>query len=265
MKTCVHHPTRALCIDGKTVEVALYGPAPDQAPTLVFLHEGLGCVSLWRDFPTRLAQATGCGAFVYSRVGYGKSDTCSLPRPISFMHDEGLDFFPKLIEAAGLQEHVLVGHSDGGSIALIYAGGTPATGLRGLITEAPHVFCEEVCTRSIHDIVTAYHDGDLRERLKKHHGSNVDCAFWGWADVWQHPDFKQWNIEEYLPHIKVPLMIIQGEDDEYATIAPVRALTRQAGAGAESLLLPDCKHSPHKDQEGRTLAAMVEFIRKVLR
>ena len=223
MKSCVHHTTRALCIDGKTVEVAWFGPAPDQTPTLVFLHEGLGCVSLWRDF------------------------------------------FPKLIEAAGLQKHVLVGHSDGGPIALIYAGGTPATGLHGLITEAPHVFCEEVCTRSIHDIVSAYHDGGLRERLEKHHGSNVDCAFWGWADVWQHPDFKQWNIEEYLPHIKVPLMIIQGEDDEYATIAPVRALTRQAGAGAESLLLPDWKHSPHKDQEGRTLAAMVEFIRKVLR
>ena len=117
MKSGVHHTTRELCINGKTVEVAWHGPAPDQAPTLVFLHEGLGCVSLWRDFPARLAQATGCGAFVYSRVGYGKSDPCQLPRPVRFMHDEGLDFFPKLLEAAEIREHLLVGHSDGGSIA----------------------------------------------------------------------------------------------------------------------------------------------------
>lgn len=199
MQSCVHDTTRELCVNGKTVEVAWHGPAPDQAPTLVFLHEGLGCVSLWRDFPARLAHATGCGAFVYSRVGYGKSDSCQLPRPVRFMHAEGLDFFPQLLEAAEIREHVLVGHSDGGSIALIYAGGTPANGLRGLITEAAHVFCEEGLVRSIQDIVKIYQDVGLREHLAKHQGSNVDCAFWGWADVWRHPDFKHWNIEEYLP------------------------------------------------------------------
>ena len=232
---------------------------------MVFLHEGLGCVSLWRDVPARLAEATGCGAFVYSRVGYGKSNACQLPRPVRFMHDEDLDFFPKLLEAGEIGEHVLVGHSDVGSIALIYAGGTPANGLRGLIAEAAHVFCEDGLVGSILDIMKMYQDGGLRERLAKHHGSNVEDAFWGWADVWRHPDFKRWNFEKYLPRIKVSVLVIQGEDDEYGTISQVEALNRQAGAGATSLLLADCGHSPHRDQEERTLAAMVEFIRTVLR
>ncbi len=155
-------------------------------------------------------------------------------------------------------------HSDGGSIALIYAGGTPANRLLGLISEAAHLFCEEGLLRSIQDLVKMYQDGGLPQQLAKHQGDNVENAFRGWADVWQHPDFKYWNIEEYLPHIKVPVLAIQCEDYEYGTITQVEALTRQVGAGAASLLLADCGHSPHKDQEESTLAAMVEFVRKVL-
>ena len=138
-----------LTIDGKTIEIAWHGPPPDAAPTLVFLHEGLGCVALWRDFPVKLAAATGCGALVYSRLGYGNSDPFPLPRPIRFMHDEGLDILPKVLEAAGIQEHILVGHSDGASIALIYAGSVTPPSLHGVITEAPHVFCETGLVQSI--------------------------------------------------------------------------------------------------------------------
>ncbi len=172
-----------LNVNGKRMEVAWHGPPPSEAPTLVFLHEGLGCVSMWRDFPQKLAAATGCGALVYNRFGHGRSAACDLPRPIEFMHAEGLQVLPELLDVAGVHDCILVGHSDGGSIALIYAGGTPAVPLRGLITEAPHIFREDVCERAIRDVTEVYRTGDLRQRLQKYHAENVDCAFWGWADT----------------------------------------------------------------------------------
>lgn len=259
-------------IDGKRIEVAWHGPPPGDAPTLVFLHEGLGCVSLWRDFPAKVAEASGCGAFVYSRLGYGRSDPCPLPRPIGFMHDEGLRVLPALLDAIGIRDCILVGHSDGGSIALIYAGGTSGRSgtswtstsrLRGLITEAPHIFREDVCLKAIQEVIPIYRSGELRQRLQKHHGENVDCAFWGWADTWLHPDFGKWNLEEYLAPIQVPVLIIQGQDDEYG-MAAVDIIPRQAGAGADVLMLPECGHSPHRDQAESTLQAMVRFIQGIL-
>jgi pimeloyl-ACP methyl ester carboxylesterase len=158
---------------------------------------------------------------------------------------------------------VLIGHSDGGSIAIIYAGGAATESLRGVVTEAPHVFCEEMTVRSIRKVKEAYESGDLRRKLKKYHGANTDCAFRGWSETWLHPDFTKWNLEEYLPHIKTPMLVIQGEDDEYSTSAQVETIARQAGAGAEVLLLPRCGHTPHRDQEAATLQAMARFISRV--
>ncbi|MEW6106492.1 MAG: alpha/beta hydrolase [Bacillota bacterium] len=253
----------SLVIGGQRLEIAWHGPAPEDAPTLVFLHEGLGCVAMWRDFPAKLAAATGCGALVYSRLGYGRSDACVLPRPVRFMHDEALTILPQLLAAAGVRECVLVGHSDGGSIALIYAGGTAAEPLRGVITEAPHVFCEEVTVRAIRKAKESYERGDLRQRLMRYHGANTDCAFYGWSDTWLHPEFLQWNLEAYLPAIKVPMLVIQGENDEYGTPAQVDAIARQAGGEVEVMIVPQCGHAPHREQETVTLQTMARFIARV--
>ncbi len=176
-------------VGGVRLEARWAGPQPESAPTLVFLHEGLGSASLWRDFPDRLAAETGCGALVYSRAGYGKSDPIALPRPVRFMHDEAA-ILPAVLAAAGVREHVLIGHSDGASISLIHAGSAPSPGLRGLrglILEAPHVFTEPHGLASIARIREAYRDTDLRARLARHHGANVDVAFRGWNDVWLDP------------------------------------------------------------------------------
>ena len=253
-----------LTVDGTRLECAWHGPAPDRAPTLVFLHEGLGCVELWREFPAQLAAATGCGALVYSRRGYGRSDPCELPRPLTYMHDEGLQVLPSLLAAAQVRECVLVGHSDGGSIALVYAGGTPAPLLRGVITEAAHVFCEDLSVRSIQAAREQFLEGPLREGLARYHGKNVDCAFWGWNDAWLDPGFRHWNLEEYLPTIRVPVLALQGEDDEYGTRAQAESIARQAGAGAEIRMFRDCRHAPHRDQPAETLAAMTRFIQGLL-
>lgn len=232
----------------------------DNAPTLIFLHEGLGCVDMWRDFPEKLSRLMGCPALVYSRQGYGRSDTCSLPRPLRYMHDEALEVLPQLLVAENIGDHILIGHSDGGSIALIHAGAKNRAGLLGLITMAPHVFCEDVSVRSIAQAKQTFLNGDLRPSLEKYHFDNTDCAFWGWNDIWLHPDFMQWNIEEYLPGITVPQLVLQGEDDQYGTVAQVHSITQQAGGTVMVQMLADCGHSPYKEQETLTLEAMKNFI-----
>lgn len=249
-----------LLVDGNRLEVSWIGPSPQSAPTLVFLHEGLGCVEMWKDFPAKLAASTGCGALVYSRLGYGKSEPCTLPRSTRFMHHEGLKILPQLIEKAGINRHILIGHSDGGSISIIYAGGTTANLLNGVVTMAPHVFCEVVSVHSIEEAKGHYQNGDLRQKLEKYHGNNIDNAFWGWNGAWLDLKFINWNIEEYLPSIKVPLLVIQGENDPYGTKAQVNAIAKQSGNGAEVMMLPNCGHSPQKDQETATLEAITKFI-----
>ena len=253
-----------IIVGGKRLEVKWHGRSPEEAPTLVFLHEGLGCVTMWRDFPARLAAATGCGALVYSRAGYGRSDPCELPRPIRFMHDEGQEVLPELLESAGIRKCILVGHSDGGSIAIIHAGRRTAIPLLGLISEAAHVFCEEKAVQAIRKAREVFKDGDLRQKLKKYHGDNIDCAFWGWNDTWLHPDFRQWNLEEYLPGIKVPMLVIQGENDEYGTLAQVDSIARQAGTEVELLLPSNCGHSPHLEQDSVVFQAMKSFIQRII-
>lgn len=246
------------------MEARWLGPSPESAPTLVFLHEGLGSVSSWRDFPERLSLLTGCGAFIYSRAGYGKSAPASLPRPVRFMHDEA-ELLADILEQIGVRSSILVGQSDGASIALICAGSGKAPSLRGLVLEAPHVFTEPSGLASIARMTESYRGSDLRERLTKHHGANTETAFWGWNDVWLHPDFRAWNIEEFLPNIKVPMLILQGEEDEYGTWRQVEAIQRQSGGPVEAVAIPSCGHAPHREHPERTLRAMASFILKLRR
>lgn len=247
-------------IDGRRLEVEHAGAGPT---TLVFLHEGLGCAATCRDFPAELAAASGCSALVYSRLGYGRSDPAPLPRPISFMHDEALRTLPAVLERAGIEDAILVGHSDGASIALIYAGAIGSR-VRGLILEAPHVFVEDVCLASISALRAAYPGSELRDKLLRRH-DDADAVVRGWTDVWLHPDFRSWNIEEYLPGIQVPALVIQGDADEYGTPAQVDAVCAQIAAPAERLILPGVGHAPHRDQPDTVLATMASFVRRLRR
>ena len=254
---------------GHRLEVERHDVGARDRPVLVFLHEGVGCISAWRDFPETLARRTGCSALVYSRWGYGRSDPVTLPRPLTYMHDEGATL-TELLDACSLHRTILVGHSDGGSIALLHAGRARATAdaataerVCGLILEAPHVFCEDISVRSIASIRRVYEESDLRDRLRKHHGSNVDGAFWGWNQAWLDPEFRRWNIEACLANIRVPVLVIQGEDDEYGTLAQIDSIEQRADGPVTRCILPNCGHAPHRDQREATLDAMARFIRTI--
>ncbi|HKE13433.1 MAG TPA: alpha/beta hydrolase [Kofleriaceae bacterium] len=253
-----------LVAGGHRLEAAWHGPAPADAPTLVFLHHGIGCVATWRDFPAELARATGCGALVYSRAGYGGSDPVALPRPLDYMQQEGRAVLGQVLDAAGVERCVLVGHSDGGSIALLHAA-TPSAEprVRGLVLEAPHVFVEDCSVSAIERARREYEAGDLRARLERHHGPNVDVAFRGWNRAWLDPGFRAWNIEDCLPRVAVPVLLIQGVDDPYGTLAQIEAIERQVAGPALRRVLEACAHTPHREQPEATLAAMTDFIRRL--
>ena len=246
-----------LHVRGKKVEAEQFGG--QGSPTLVLLHEGLGSIGLWRDFPERLAAATGLPAFVYSRAGYGESDPAPMPRPVRYMHDEAA-LLPEVLSAAGIDDPILVGHSDGASISIIHAGSGGKA--RALVLEAPHVFTEEMGLESIAKARDAYERGELRVRLSKYH-RDVDAAFWGWNRPWLDPEFRKWNLEEYLPRIAAPILVIQGEDDEYGTRKQVDGIATGA-RDVEVLMLPRCGHSPHRDQPEETLRGIAAFLRKHL-
>jgi pimeloyl-ACP methyl ester carboxylesterase len=221
------------------------------------LHEGLGSVALWRDFPARLAEATGRRVLAYSRLGYGRSDPLRGPRAVDFMHREALEVLPQLLDALEVRESVLFGHSDGASIALIHA----ARGRRpvaAVIALAPHVFVERYGLEQIAAARRAYLEGALRSKLGRFH-ADVDSAFWGWNDIWLHPDFTAWNIEALLPDITCPLLAIQGVDDEYGTLAQIDRIERGARA-VRRLELAACGHAPHRDQSEAVLAATADFL-----
>lgn len=249
-----------LSIDGCRLEYAWHGPAAADAPTLVFLHEGLGCTALWRDVPEVLAARTGCGALVYSRAGYGRSDACALPRPIGYMHDEALTVLPRVLAATGIRDAVLVGHSDGASIALIYAGAHTATCVRGIVLEAPHIFIEEESRQAIAAAKVAFEGGDLRARLARHHGDNVDVAFRGWSECWLEGDFAAWNLEDYAAALRLPALVIQGDADPYGTMAHARGIERLSQAAVEVLALPGCGHAPHRERREDVLDAIALFV-----
>jgi pimeloyl-ACP methyl ester carboxylesterase len=242
------------------IEYARVAVASARAPTLVLLHEGLGSVSMWRDFPDRLARAAGCDAIVASRYGYGRSEPLAAPRTVRYMHDEALIALPALLDALAIERPILVGHSDGGSIALILAG----SGLRplaGVVTLAAHVMVEDLTVASIAAAKVAFETTDLRARLSRHH-ADVDSAFLGWNRIWLDPAFRAWNIEDCLPHIACPVLAIQGEEDEYGTMEQMRRIGA-AVADVELVRLPDCRHSPHRDQPDAVIAAITRFVDRI--
>lgn len=244
---------------GHHLECVLYPAHQMNRPTLVFLHEGLGSVAMWRDFPARVAQATGCRTLVYSRYGYGQSDILETPFATDYMHREAQQVLPELLDVLEIHRPVLVGHSDGGSIALIHAGSSYP--VAGVIVMAPHCFVEEISIVSIDAARTAALETNLLEKLSRYH-RDAAKTFWGWNDIWLHADFRAWNIESYLPSITCPILAIQGEDDEYGTLSQIDAIAAQAVQAPDVALLKlaDCRHSAHKDQPDAVLRAMVEFL-----
>ena len=229
----------------------------------MFLHEGLGCTEMWKDFPSLLSERTGCPALVFSRLGYGASDPCPLPWKINFMHKEGLKILPAVIHGAKISDHILIGHSDGGSIGIIYAGSPHAKGLKGLITEAAHVFCEKITVESIYQAKLNYEHHDLRQKLEKYHGKNTENAFRGWNDVWLHPGFIHWNIEKYLPKIKVPMLALQGNQDQYGSLKQMDSIKNRT-SHVQTHIVEDCRHSPHVEQPEKVLDIMTGFIDEVI-
>jgi pimeloyl-ACP methyl ester carboxylesterase len=251
-----------LSAGGKGLEGRCIGPPPERSRTIILLHEGLGSMRLWRDLPDRLAAATGHGVFVYSRAGHGHSDPVGLPRPLDYMTREALDVLPAVLDAIGLRRGVLLGHSDGASIATIYAGSVQDHRIRGLVLMAPHFFTEPEGLRSIADAREAYETGELRERLARHH-RNVDVTFRGWNDAWLDQGFRAWNIEECIDYIRVPVLAIQGKQDQYGTAAQIVALAERLYPPLETVMLEGCGHAPFIDQPNLTLDAVCAFIARL--
>jgi pimeloyl-ACP methyl ester carboxylesterase len=249
-----------LVVDGKRLETLWLEPRDATAPTIVMLHEGLGSVALWRDFPHALTERTGCGVLVYSRYGHGESDKQVEKRQVTFMHHEGEVALPELLDKMEIEKPILLGHSDGGSIALIFAGKYPDR-TRGLILEAPHVFVEDLSVASIAATKVSYETTNLSARLGCYH-ANVDATFWAWNDIWLDPEFPKWNIESYLNSIRCPVLCIQGEQDQYGTRAQVDTIVGKV-PGAELVMLPECGHSPHRDQRQATLTKIGNFVEKI--
>jgi pimeloyl-ACP methyl ester carboxylesterase len=236
-------------------------PGATERPTLVFLHEGLGSVALWKGFPDLVVEATGCPAVVYSRYGYGESEALAAPRRVDYMHREALQVLPDLLAQLGIANPILIGHSDGASIALIHAGAGKWP-VRGLVAIAPHVFVEDVSIAAIAQAKAAFETTGLPAKLGRFH-RDVVSAFRGWNDIWLHPDFRAWNIEDYLPTLACPVLLIQGEDDQYGTMAQISAIERQVAGPVRTVKLAACGHSPHVEQKAATLEAIAAFVARV--
>jgi len=246
------------------LEYRMIGPRPDEAPTIVMLHEGLGCVGLWNEFPDKLQTATGAGVFVYSRAGYGRSSPVTLPRPLTFMHEEAREVLPKVLDAIGFRRGLLLGHSDGASIAAIYAGSVQDHRVRGLILIAPHFFTEDMGIAEIARAREAYATTDLRQKLARWH-ADVDNAFRGWNDAWLDPEFRNWDITEPLAYIRVPILIVQGEDDQYGTQRQIEVARQECYCPVELALYRGVRHAPHREAPALLLASVSEFAGRLLR
>lgn len=253
-----------LSAGGKRLEYTCFGPPPGQAPTLVLLHEGLGCAALWRDFPTRLAQATGWGVCAYSRAGYGHSDPADLPRPVDYMTREAVDVLPDVLNAIGFRRGVLVGHSDGATIAAIYAGTVPDHRVRGLVLMAPHFFTEPMGLAEIERARETYRDTDLRRRMSKYH-RDPDNAFRGWNDAWLNPAFRDWNVADVIDYLRVPVLAIQGRGDQYGTLAQIHEIETRSYAPVDTVILDQCRHAPFLEQPDVTLAEAGTFLDRLER
>jgi pimeloyl-ACP methyl ester carboxylesterase len=243
-------------VRGRRLEVERFG-GDAARPTLVFLHEGLGSVSLWKDFPAQVADATRCAAVVYSRHGHGESERLGASFGVDYMHREALEILPELLSRLEIERPILVGHSDGASIALIYAGARDM--LTGLVALGPHVFVEDLSVSSIAEAKVSFETTELPEKLARHH-ADARFVFYRWNDIWLHPDFRRWNIEAFLPAIRCPVLALQGAEDEYGTMAQVAAIAKGVGGRCDVVKLADCRHSPHRDQSEQTLQAISRFV-----
>lgn len=233
-------------------------------PTLVLLHEGLGCVAMWRGFPARLSAATGLPVFSYSRPGYGRSASVVLPRPLDFHSHDALVILPQVLNAAGIDECILIGHSDGASIAVIYAGASHDPRLRGLVLMAPHVLTESKTVMNIAAAKHSFESTDLRDKLRRYHGKNVECAFSGWCDTWLDDGFLSWDITPYLGGITVPVLTVRGDDDAYNTAIHVERIAAGVRGQVTQVGLANCGHAPHAEQTEQVLAVVAEFIEAVV-
>jgi pimeloyl-ACP methyl ester carboxylesterase len=252
-----------IVVHGVRLEAEWIG-APAAGPTIVLLHEGLGCIRMWRDWPETLVRVTGRRVMAWSRAGYGGSAAIERPRPLDYMEREGETMVAAVLDAAGIDDAILVGHSDGASIALVHAG-TAASRPRvcGLVALAPHVFCEDCSVAAITAAREAWLHGDLRERLRKHHGDNVEHAFWGWNDAWLDPGFRAWNIEYRLRTVEIPVALVQGEDDAYGTLRQLDAIAAGVRGPVTRTVLDRCGHSPHRDRPEETTAAVAALVRAI--
>jgi pimeloyl-ACP methyl ester carboxylesterase len=250
-----------VAIDGVRLEYRRVGTASRDAPTIVFLHEGLGSITQWKDFPAALCERTGCRGLVYNRQGYGRSDAFDT-LSARFMHHEALDVLPRVLDALEIRQPVLFGHSDGGSIALIYAGAaTPSPA--ALVLEAPHVFVEDVTVARIAAARDGYRSSGLRRRLERHHGANVDRLFDGWAAAWLSGDFRGWNIEASLPGVACPTLVVQGADDEYGTSRQIDAIAGAVSGPVKTMIVHGCGHAPHLEQKDTVMDAAVAFLLEI--
>ncbi|MEZ5581587.1 MAG: alpha/beta hydrolase [Candidatus Competibacteraceae bacterium] len=228
-------------------------------PILVFLHEGLGSIAQWKRFPARLCQACRLPGLVYERWGFGNAESLHGPRQVDYLHREA-QILPEVLERCDVRERpVLIGHSDGGSIALLSAAAYPDR-VRAVITEAAHVFVEEVTLAGIRAAKELYQTSDLRDRLARYHGDKVDSTFSGWCDTWLRSDFRDWNMAAELPSIVCPVLVMQGQDDEYGTSAQVEAIAAGVSGPVETCLVPDCGHVPHHQASEVVLRTMEQFI-----
>ena len=257
-------PETPLIVNGATLEYACYGPAPDQAATIVLLHEGLGCTALWRDFPQVLAARTGMGVFVYSRQGYGRSTPVQLPRPLDFMTREAMDVLPHVLDQIGFRRGILFGHSDGATIAAIYAGSVSDHRVRGLILIAPHFFTEPGGLAEIGKATAAYRDSDLKQRMAKYH-DDPDGAFHGWNQVWLDPGFTEWNVADVIDYLRIPVLALQGRDDQYGSLAQIAEVDDRAYSPVDMVVLENCRHAPHLEQPAQTLDAVAGFAARLER
>jgi pimeloyl-ACP methyl ester carboxylesterase len=236
------------------------GATTDPGPTLVFLHEALGCTAMWHDFPAQVVNDTGLPAIVYDRAGYGNSSRMpDHPRDKTYLHQEAEIVLPQLLAGLGIDRALLVGHSDGGSIALLAAAADPAGQVAGIITEAAHVFVESITRQGIREALASYETRGLEKRLARYHGDRTRGLFRAWADTWLSTAFRDWNIENCLGRIQCPTLVIQGIEDPYGSRRQVEAIVAGIGPRATALLIPGCGHIPHRDAPGRVRRAIADF------
>ncbi|HEY9758726.1 MAG TPA: alpha/beta hydrolase [Oculatellaceae cyanobacterium] len=249
-------------IAGTWLEYRMIRGSNYSKPTIVFLHEGLGSIAQWRGFPDNVCSATGCSGLVYNRAGYGNSSPAKLPRTIDFMHQEGQVVLPELLKKFNVQNAIFVGHSDGGSIALIFAA-NPTIPVHSMVLIAPHVFVEDITVQSISRAQEEYVRGNLKSRFAKYH-PHTDHTFLSWSNSWLNPEFRKWNIQPFLPEIKIPVLVIQGEQDEFGTFKQVEAIQKECSGAVDVVLIPECGHRPHIEFPETTLACTIRFIQQSL-